>query len=220
MTPRPLVQTLKSIIERSYGMPAVIGDLGPYIIGDAGYRTLYGGRDDPRAEVGSRLLIRHDGARVRAAVYYPDALVRHLERHNPLAGLTDVNIDAFAALVEELDHLLTVASRAAEGREVSVLELECHAAVTKYLLVLTLLGKLSGRRRLTESQRRWARHHLFERYAAEPGGEQQRYRDAALLARRYVEILERLPVMRRPEELRRFQRRSFAENCRLVALYN
>jgi hypothetical protein len=222
MTVTPLVQTLKSIIERSYGMPRVIGDLGPYIIGDEGLRSLYDGRLAPEGEEHDRprLLVRGDGPTVRAAVYYPDALVRHLERFNPLAGIGDVNIDAFACLVEELDHLLTVASRASEGRQVTLLELESHAGVTKYLLVLHFLGKQARRRRLSEAHRRWARHHVFEKYSRDPDEEAARYRDAALTARRYVLYLETLPVPERHTELRAFQKRSFSETLRLVAEYN
>ena len=219
---RPLICTLKSIIERSYGMPQVIDDVSPFIIGDEGLRALY---ERPLVEgsedsAGPRLLLRHEASAVRASVYYPDSMVRHLERFNPLAGLGDVNIDAFAALVEELDHLLTIASRMAEQRPVTQVELEYHAGVTKYLLVLHFLGKQTSRRRGSESLRLWARHHLFEKYAPGPGQEESRYRDAARLARRHVEYLDRLSVARRHEELRALQRRSFSETYRLLASVN
>lgn len=218
MTRRPLVLTLKSIIERSYGMRPVIGDITPFIIGDAGYRALYGGTaaDTGNGAAGARLLVRQDGSTVRAAVYYPDAMVRHLEQHDPRNGVGDDNIEAFAALVEELDHLLALASRAAEGRSITLLELECHADVTKYLLVLHFLGKQTGRRRLSESHRCWARHHLFERYAREAGEEGARYRHAARLARRYVTRLDAMSVQQRHAELRALQRRPFAETQRIL----
>src|SRR5437879_289692 len=103
------------MIERSYGMAPIIRDLAPFIIGDAGYLAHYG---DParREEPGypqARVMVRDTGPALRAVLYYPDVLVRHLERFNPLAILGDENIEAFAVLVEELDHLLTLASRAA-----------------------------------------------------------------------------------------------------------
>ena len=219
MSPRSLLETLQSIIQRSYGMPPVIEDIGRYVVGDAGFRALYPetvGED--RGPDGARVLVRDAGATLRAVLYYPDALVRHLERFNPLTGIGDANIEAFAVFVEELDHLLVLATRAAEGRSVSLLELEHHANVTKYLVVLHFLGKHTGRRRLTETLRQWARHHLFERYAADGGG--GRYREAAHLARQYVDHLEGLPVGRRHDELRAFQRRPFSETLRIVASRN
>ncbi len=222
MTDRPLLLTLKSMIERSYGMPRVIEDVGPFLIGDEGYRARYRGRDGaaPAAEAGARLLVRESGMPLRVALYYPDALVSHLERHSPLRGVGEINIEAFAVLVEELDHLLTIACRAAEGRPISLLELEHHANVTKYLVVLHFLGRQTGRRRVPDPIRRWARHHLFERYAAGGGEAASRYREAASLAGRYVLFLESLPAEARPPELRAYQRRSFSETFRLIANQN
>jgi hypothetical protein len=214
-----LVQTLKSIIERSYGLPAVIDDLAPFIVGDRGYRATYRSAPDrgPEEDAGARVMVRHDGEQLRAALYYPDALVRHLERFNPLAGVGDENIDAFATLVEELDHLILLAGRAVAGRPASLLELEYHAGVTKYLMVLHFLARQTRRRHLTEPHRRWARHHLFEKYCEEDDDGATRYRDAAALARRYVLYLERLSVSRRLAELRELEQRSFSDTRTLIA---
>ena len=146
-----LLPVLQSIIERSYGMPRIVENASAFLIGDYGLRSLYEDRlRGSRQErlTGAMLLVRADPIVLRVSLYYPDALVRHLERNDPRAGIGDDNIDAFATLVEELDHLLTLASRAAAGRSVSLLELEHHAAVTKYLLVVHFLGRLTGRRRV------------------------------------------------------------------------
>ncbi len=214
-----LVQTLKSIIERSYGLPEVIGDVAPFIVGDRGYRTFYRSGTDSGQEnnAGARVMVRHDGEQLRAALYYPDALVRHLERFNPLAGVGDENIDAFATLVEELDHLILLAGRAVAGRPASLLELEYHAGVTKYLMVLHFLARQTRRRRLSEPHRRWARHHLFEKYAEGGDDDAIRYREAAVLARRYVLYLERLPVPLRVAELRELEQRSFTDTRSFIA---
>lgn len=217
MPQKSLVETIKSIIEMTYGIRPVIGDLGPFIVGDTGFRLFYG-TEAARPGPGARTLVRQSAAGVRAALYYPDALVSHLERFNPLLGLGDVNIDAFAVLVEELDHLLTVADRAVQGRPVSLLELEHHAGVTKYLTVLHFLGKQTGRRRIAEGLRAWARHNLFERYSQEQG--EERYRAAARLARRHVAYLETLSVEGRRSELRAFHRRPFADTRRILARFN
>ena len=218
MSRQSLLLTLKSIIERSYGLQPVIGDLAPFIVGDRGFRAFYASGDGCAATPPSaRLLVRQSGGSLRAALYYPDALVRHLERCNPLRGIGDSNIDAFAALVEELDHLILLASRAARGRSSTLLEFEYHAGVTKYLVVLHFLGKQTGRSRLSERHRRWARHHLFEKYADDPGEEASRYRYAAALAGRYVLYLEGMTVTQRLAELRALEGRSFAETRALLA---
>jgi hypothetical protein len=161
-------------------------------------------------------LVRPFGGVTQAALYYPDALVRHLEIHDPRRGLGDQNIDAFATFAEELDHLLTLASRSAAGRTVTLLELELHAAVTKYLVVIHFLGRLTGRRRVAELHRLWARHHLFEKYAPGGGEEGDRYRTAARLAGRYVALLDAIPGAVRRAELIAFHERPFAEQVRQI----
>ncbi len=178
-------------------------------MGNEGLRVLYGERPSARPEHGARVLVREGDDYLRAALYYPDALVRHLETFNPLQGVGDENITAFAVLVEEIDHLLTLASRAAERRRVSLLELEHHACVTKYLMVLHFLGRQTGRRRLGEALKQWARFHLFERYSeGEEGG---RYREAARLAWQYLRRLEAVPPECRSREIRAYHRRPFRD---------
>ena len=216
MTPEPLLPVLQSIIERSYGMPRLVGDAARYLIGDEGLRRFYGGGEPERA----RLMVRDERRGVHAALFLPDRLVRHLERHDPRRGLDDRNIDAFAVLVEELDHLLLLASRASMGRCVRLLELEIHALVTKYLMVLHLLGRLTGRRRVSAFHRRWARHHLFEKFSREPGEEPGRYREASRLAWRYVSWLDGLNAESRRAELPAFHLRPWDEQMRRVAALN
>ncbi len=216
--PTPLLDHLQGLIERTYGLPRLFGDAGRFLVGDRGYRWLYGAGDGAAlpADLRARLMVRPFEEVTQAALYYPDALVRHLEIHDPRRGLGDENIDAFATFVEELDHLLTLASRSAAGRRVSLLELEHHAAVTKYLLVVHFLGRLTRRRRVADLHRLWARHHLFEKYAAGGGEEGERYRTAARLAGRYVALLDTLPGTARRAELIAFHERPFAEQVRHI----
>jgi hypothetical protein len=213
---RPLLAVLQGIIQRTYRMPQPSIDPSHFLIGDSGLRLFYGreGQEGDEAVIhhaGARVLVRHSGGSPRLAVYYPDALVRHLETHDPRRGVDDGNIDAFAVLVEELDHFLVIASRAARRRPVALLELEIHAGVTKYLVVAHFLGRLTRRRRLSEFHRLWARHHLFGKYAAVRNPEETRYHEAARLARRYVTWLEHLPLPQRRAELLDFDRRGLAD---------
>jgi hypothetical protein len=209
--PRSLVAVLKSLIERTYGIPPVIPDLAPFIVGDQGFRQFYPHTALESAGVRARVLVRDTFRPVRAVFYCPDSLVRHLERYNPLHGLGDVNIMEFGVLVEEIDHLITLASRVFEHRPVSLLELEHHANVTKYLTVLHFLGRQTGRRKVADSLRHWARHHLFERLSREEGPEAKRYREAARLAWQYLKVFETLRPQERRAEIRAFHRRPFRD---------
>jgi hypothetical protein len=214
---KPLVEVLKSLIERTYDIPPLVGDLAPFIVGDAGFRRLYAGDAVETRWVGARVLVRESSDTLRAVLYCPDSLVRHLERFNPLHGIGDVNVREFGVLVEEVDHLVMLASRAAEGRQVTLLELEHHANVTKYLAVMHFLGRQTGRRRVAEPLRHWARHHLFERLSREEGATERRYREAARLAWQYLRLFERLAPEQRPSEIRAFHRRPFEEILHLVS---
>jgi hypothetical protein len=133
-------------------------------------------------------------------------MIRRLEERPPQRGLNDENIDAFAALVEELDHLLVTAERAHAGRGVSLLELELQANVSKDLVLSRFLSR--RRQRLDPVRRAWLRGHLFHArtYCDDDPCVRGRYDDAARFALRFLRMLERLPVARRVEALRRFHR--------------
>ena len=66
-----------------------------------------------RRAAGARTLVRETREGLRACIYYPDGMIRRLELFPPQRGLGDENVDAFADLVEELDHLLLLAERSA-----------------------------------------------------------------------------------------------------------
>jgi hypothetical protein len=218
MAGQALVLHLQRLIERTYDLDTGISDLSSFIIGDEGYDRFYAsgpvarkvGAADP-ATAGT--LLRTDDDGLRAALYLPDRLVENLERHDPTRSLRDENVDDFATLVEELDHLLTVADRHRSRAEMSLLELELHANVTKELTLALFVARMRGSSRLGEADRGWVRHHLFDKveYCEEDPELRARYRDAAALAVHYLDHLRGLPAADRPVELRRFHRRSHHE---------
>jgi hypothetical protein len=152
---------------------------------------------------------------VRACIYYPDALIRCLEEKPPQRGLDEDNVDAFAVLVEELDHLLVAAERAQDGRGVSLLELEFQANVSKDLVLSRFLARRG--RRLDKNRRAWLRYHLFDArtYCDEDPGVRDRYNEASRLALRFLRSLELRPPGKRLETLRRFHRASLAGKLEL-----
>lgn len=203
-TPVPLLARVQGLLERTYAMRGWLGDASRFVIGDAGYRDLYAA--SPRAIVagaalspGARTLVRELDGTVRASIYYPDALIATLERHPPDRGLGDENVDAFATLVEELDHLLCLAERVGEGRPSTLFELELHANVSKHLVLERFLAGSS--RRLDPRRRVWLRWHLFHK----PEWREERYRDAARWGLRFLTAAgSRARTEERLSSLRRF----------------
>lgn len=218
MRREPLLEALFGLLRRTYALTAPLLPIGRYVIGDAGLRALYPkGEQQVRSEAGAgaRLLVRDSGSGVRACIYYPDAMIRCLEDNPPQRGLDEDNIDAFAVLVEELDHLLVAAERAQAGRGVSLLELEVQANVSKDLVLSRFLARRGSR--LDKNRRAWLRYHLFDArtYCDDDPAVRDRYNEASRMALRFLRSLEQLPVVRRVETLRRFHRASLAGKLEL-----
>jgi hypothetical protein len=219
--PATLLETVRGLLERTYRIDSGLDELGPFVIGDEGFRTLYAGRRLHR-QVGSesapeaQLLVRESGWAVHACIYYPDAIIRRLEQNPPQRGLDESNVDAFSVFVEEIDHLLLLAERSLQGRPLTLFEMELHANVSKYLVLSRFLagrvGKLDTLRRL------WLRRRLFETgsFREKDASLRRRYREA----RRWsVKLLDGL-VGRRPADrlasLRRFHDAGPREKLRLI----
>lgn len=218
----PLLEHVRRLLERTYGMDPGIDDLARFVIGDRGLHLLYADRAAGTESLGAataagpRMLVRDTGSEVRVCVYYPDAMIERLERNPPQHGLDEGNVDDFADLVEELDHLLLLGSRVRARRAVTLFELELHANVSKHLVLSRFL---SGRRgRLHERQRVWLRHHLFlkHRFCDERLAVRRRYEDAARWAVRFLDRVARIRPERRLRVLREFHRASVPAKVALV----
>jgi hypothetical protein len=215
-----LLAATQALLERTYRIPQGLVRAERFVIGDRGLRDLYRERSVHEAGSpvgqGARMLVREvpDGARV--CVYFPDAMIRALERRPPWHGVGDDNVDPFATLVEEVDHLLTVADRAASGRPVSLFELELHANVSKWLVVGRFVA--GRRRRLTDRERVWLRWHLFlkHRFVDEDAAIRGRYRDATRHALRFVDGLLHTRPSRRLGLLRAFHDATASDKVRLI----
>jgi hypothetical protein len=199
-----LLHGVQGLLERTYGMRTRL-DAARFVIGDLGYRTFYVEIRSGGPERGARTLLRETGEGVRAAIYYPDRMIAALEKHPPHRGLIEANVDAFAALVEELDHLLCIAEAAERARPVSLLELELHADVSKALVLSRFLAGREARP-LDPERRTWLRYHLFHKgeWVGETEAERARYREAARLALRFLDAVERLQPETRLRVLRTF----------------
>jgi hypothetical protein len=222
---QPLIDQIGKLIETTYDFRSGLLPLGRFVVGEQGREMLLDGRetvervDGPH---GASLLLRQrfDGEGWAAALYLPEALVERLERADPRRRLDAANVAPFATLVEEVDHLLTFTDRVCLHRaEVSLLELEWHAGVTKYVTLTHFVGRLRGRSRLTEPERRFVEEHLFHRgelVAGDPSVE-ERYRTAERLTWRFARDLRHRPPRERIRRLRRFHRAGHHEKLRRFA---
>jgi len=216
-----LLESVRGLLERTYRMDLRLADLGPFVIGDEGYRRLYGGERVYRtagcpAANGAQTLVREADASVRARIYFPDAMIRRLEANPPQNGLCEANVDPFAVFVEEIDHLLLLAERTWQARPVTLFEMELHANVSKYLVLSRFLA--GGRPRLDSRQRLWLRHQLFDKGQFRDDDEalRERYRDAAHWAVKFLDRLREQRGTARLRRLRRFHEVGACEKLRLI----
>jgi len=159
---------------------------------------------------------------VRLGVYVAADVLQRLADNNPLQNLCDDNLSDYCTALEGVSHFHYLAWRAAQGRSVSLLELELQADVDKYAAALCLFTtQQSGRFPQALHER------LFHRvsYDAQLDAESlRRYRTANRWAAKFCRRLdERFLRQRncRPEawlrELRRFYRLSHAQKMRFSA---
>lgn len=216
-----LLEVVQALLERTYRMRTGIGEIGSFVIGDAGYRDLYGERivvgSSLDVVAGARTLVRDDRDGIRVCIYYPDLMIRQLESHPPQHGLREENVDAFAALVEEADHFLCIAERALERRSLTLFELELHANVSKHLVLARFLR--GAQPKLDPGRRAWLHWHLFHKAAPsdEDPDVRQRYRDATRFALRFLERLFRQSAAERIAALRRFHAASAGDKLALIS---
>ncbi|MEE9218121.1 MAG: hypothetical protein V3U98_03550 [Acidobacteriota bacterium] len=236
---RSLLEQMKALIERTYDLSTGIDNIGAFVIGDEGWRALYAdadltsvvrsGHTGTWSGAAARLsgcapfpagtLVRQVGNELRLSLYYPKALIDHLESHHPLRCLDEANIDGFAVFVEELDHLLHIAHRSRLGRELTLLELEWQANLTKYLVTRHLLAKRLSPRPFNDHAEHWVCYHLFEKpgYTGDSPEVIGRYRDAVRLAVRTIRKIRTLPPAALLTELRAFAGRSFTTKLHALA---
>jgi hypothetical protein len=160
----------------------------------------------------ARTFLRHSGDHLSIGIYYSRWLIEQLEHHDPRRGLSDANIGHLIAFVEEIDHALHAAlafRRGARdvGAEHFARNLELQARVDTYLILLLFIGFFRRTQRVSRTDRRWLRFHLFQRenpQAFTDGNLRARYLETNELASDYTRILDALNAARRVEEIRVF----------------
>src|SRR4051812_47460811 len=136
----------------------------------------------------ARPFLRKADDRLYVGIYYSRWLIEQLEKHDPRKGINDVNIRCLIAFVEEINHALHAALQFQRGvREIAsedfARNLELQAQVDTYLVLLLFVAFFRKTQKVSRSDRRWLRFHLFSRQFPHA------YADANLRGR-YLETTE------------------------------
>jgi hypothetical protein len=161
----------------------------------------------------ARTFLRRADDKLYVGIYYSRWLIDQLERHDPRAGLSDRNIRSLIVFVEEINHALHAALQFKNGqREIAsedfARNLELQAQIDTYLVLLLFVAFFRKTQRVSRTDRRWLRFHLFQRSCPEAFQSKNlrgRYAETTELASSYTHYLDTLNGMRRLEEIRRFR---------------
>ena len=175
----------------------------------------------------ARTFLRQAGDQLYVGIYYSRWLIEQLEEHDPRAGVGDRNIRSLIMFVEEINHALHAALHFKSGaREIAsedfARNLELQAQVDTYLVLLLFVAFFRKTQRVSRTDRRWLRFHLFARQCPEAFGDKNlrgRYLETNQLAVSYTHYLDTLNGVRRLDEIRRFHSLDYgAKRERILAL--
>src|SRR5213079_2223395 len=161
----------------------------------------------------ARTFLRTADDRLYVGIYYSRWLIEQLERNDPRAGLSDRNIRSLIAFVEEINHALHAALQFKNGqREITsedfARNLELQAQVDTYLVLLLFVAFFRKTQRVSRTDRRWLRFHLFSRQCPQAFRDENlrgRYLETCELAASYTQYLDTLNGVRRLDEIRKFR---------------
>ena len=172
----------------------------------------------------ARTFLRRSGDQLYVGIYYSRWLIEQLEKNDPRRGLSDSNIHALIAFVEEINHALHAALKFKQGmREIQsedfARNLELQALVDTYLVLLLFVAFFRKSQRISRTDRRWLRFHLFS--ATNPAAYSDpnlrgRYLETTQLAARYTRYLDSLNGLRRVDEIRKFHSLGFDDKKLLI----
>jgi hypothetical protein len=161
----------------------------------------------------ARTFLRRANDQLYVGIYYSRWLIDQLERHDPRGGLNDRNIRSLIVFVEEINHALHAALQFKSGQHEIASEdfarnLELQAQIDTYLVLLLFVGFFRKTQKVSRTDRRWLRFHLFAMQnpgAFDDANLRGRYLETTELAASYTHYLDTLNGMRRLEEIRQFR---------------
>ena len=214
-----LFAEISRLLERTYAASGVA--LEDCLIGPerCSHLTRLAGAQARELSEIARTFLRHSGDNLFIGIYYSRWLIEQLEHHDPRRGLSDANIGHVIAFVEEIDHALHAALAFQRGerditREDFARNLELQARVDTYLVLLLFVAFFRKTQRISRTDRRWLRFHLFQREnpnAFSDPNLRGRYMETTRLAAQYTRMLDALNAARRVDEIRIFHALDYSE---------
>lgn len=222
-----LFSQIQKLFERTYAQVGI--NLEDCLIDRRRCRQLsiLAGRSARELSSLARTFLRAADDRLYVGIYYSRWLIEQLERHDPRAGISDQNIRSLIAFVEEINHALHAALQFQNGaREIDsedfARNLELQAQVDTYLVLLLFVAFFRKTQRVSRTDRRWLRFHLFSRQcpnAFDDRNLRSRYSETTGLASSYTNYLDTLNAIRRVEEIRLFRSLDYShKKNRILAL--
>lgn len=175
----------------------------------------------------ARTFLRRADDQLYVGIYYSRWLIEQLERHDPRRGINDANIRCLITFVEEINHALHAALQFQRGvREIAsedfARNLELQAQVDTYLVLLLFVAFFRKTQKVSRTDRRWLRFHLFSAQNADGYADPNlrgRYLETCELASAYTVFLDALNGARRVDEIRIFHALDYgAKKQRILAL--
>src|SRR3954469_20008536 len=211
MTPT-LFSEIQRLFERTYASVGI--NLEDCLIGRqrCGQLSRLAGASARELSDLARTFLRAADDRLYVGIYYSQWLIEQLEKHDPRRGVTEENIESLIAFVEEINHALHAALQFHRGvreihREDFARNLELQSQVDTYLVLLLFVAFFRKTQKVSRSDRRWLRFHLFSRqfpHAYADANLRGRYLETTELALQYTLFLDALNGARRVEEIRLF----------------
>ena len=175
----------------------------------------------------ARTFLRKSEGHLYIGIYYSQWLIEQLEKNDPRAGLSNTNITELIAFIEEINHALHAALQFQRGidtinSEEYIRNLELQAQVDTYQVLLLFVGFFRKSQKISRTDRRWLRFHLFSRHhprAYSDPNLRGRYMETNELAKHYTVCLDALNSARRVEEIRVFHALDYPQKKeRILAL--
>lgn len=213
-----LFSEIQRLFERTYAQVGI--NLEDCLIGEGrcGQLSRLAGASARELSELARTFLRRSGDQLYVGIYYSRWLIDQLEKHDPRSGLSDENIRSLIVFVEEINHALHAALRFKAGvREIHsesfARNLELQALVDTYLVLLLFVAFFRKTQRISRTDRRWLRFHMFSRLSpnvyADPNL-RGRYLETTELAATYTRYLDALNGLRRVDEIRLFHTLDYA----------
>src|SRR6267143_2261179 len=222
-----LFSQIQRLFERTYAQVGI--NLEDCLIdrGRCAQLSILAGKSARELSELARTFLRRAGDQLYVGIYYSRWLIEQLEQHDPRAGWGYRIIRSLIMFVEELNHALHAALQCKSGtREIAsedfARNLELQAQVDTYLVLLLFIAFFRKTHRVSRTDRRWLRFHLFARQCPEAFRDRNlraRYLETAELASSYTHYLDPLNGVRRLDEILRFRSLDYSgKKNRILAL--